>query len=311
MIHRAGAWLFRQPYLLLTLTALMWSGNAVASRLAVGQISPMALTCLRWVVVCSVLLVFARRQVVADWPLLAPRWRSILWMGTLGFTAFNALFYAAGHHTSGVNISIIQGAIPIAVLVGAYLVYRTPVGIAQGIGFLLTFVGVGAVALRGDFATLETLSFNIGDVWMLIACVFYAAYTLGLRNRPKTSGFAFFAMLATVAMLTSLPLLAWEILASTVQWPTWLGLAILLFVALGPSLLAQLFFMRGVDLIGPGRAGLFANLVPVFGPALSVLILGESFEAYHFWGLVLVLAGIWLAERRWGLPAAVRPRPER
>lgn len=298
MIASAGAWLFRQPYLLLTLTTLMWSGNAVASRLAVGQISPMALTCLRWVVVCSILLALARRQVVADWPLLAPRWRSILWMGTLGFTAFNALFYAAGHHTSGVNISIIQGSIPIAVLVGAYLVYRTPVGLAQGIGFLLTFVGVGAVALRGDFATLRTLSFNIGDVWMLIACAFYAAYTLGLRNRPKTSGFAFFALLAGVAMLTSLPLLGYEILAGTVQWPTALGLGILLFVALGPSLVAQLFFMRGVDLIGPGRAGMFANLVPVFGPALSVLILGEAFEAYHAWGLALVLAGIWLAERR-------------
>jgi drug/metabolite transporter (DMT)-like permease len=310
VIASAWRWLFRQPYLLLTLTALMWSGNAVASRLAVGEISPMALTCLRWLVVCSVLLVFARRQVVADWPLLAPRWRSILWMGALGFTVFNALFYAAGHRTSGVNISIIQGSIPIAVLVGAYLAYRTPVGLAQGIGVLLTFVGVGAVALRGDLATLTTLSFNDGDVWMLIACAFYAAYTLGLRNRPKTSGFAFFAMLAAVAMLTSLPLLGYEILAGTVQWPTGLGLAILLYVALGPSLVAQLFFMRGVDLIGPGRAGLFANLVPVFGPALSVLVLGEAFEAYHAWGVVLVLAGIWLAERRRVLPAAARAGPE-
>lgn len=298
VIVLAWRWLFGQPYLLLTLTALLWSGNSIAAKLAVGEISPMALTCLRWVIACAVLLVLARRQVVADWPLLAPRWRSILWMGLLGYTGFNALFYTAGHHTSAVNISIIQGSIPIAVLVGAFLIYKTPVGIAQGIGFLLTFVGVGVVALQGDLATLSTLSFNIGDVWMLIASAFYAAYTLGLRQRPKTSGFAFFALLAGVAMLTSLPLLAYEILTGTVQWPTGLGLGILLYVALGPSLLAQLFFMRGVDLIGPGRAGLFANLVPVFEPALSVLILGESFEMYQAGALVLVLGGIWLAERR-------------
>ena len=211
MIARAWRWLFGQPYLLLTLTTLLWSGNAVASRMAVGEISPMALTCLRWVIVCAVLLVLARKQVAADWPLLAPRWRSILWMGLLGYTGFNALFYAAGHHTSAVNIAIIQGAIPIGVLIGALLVYRMPVGVAQGVGFLLTFVGVGAVALQGDLATLGTLSFNIGDVWMLIACAFYSAYTLGLRERPKTSGFAFFALLAGVAMLTSLPLLAYEV----------------------------------------------------------------------------------------------------
>lgn len=314
MIVRAWRRLFGQPYLLLTLTALLWSGNSVASRLAVGEISPMVLTCLRWVIVCAVLLVIARAQVAAAWPLLAPRWRSILWMGFLGYTGFNALFYSAGHYTSAVNIAIIQGSIPIAVLFGALLVYRTPVGVVQGIGFLLTFVGVGAVALQGDLATLWTLSFNIGDVWMLIACAFYAAYTLGLRARPKTSGFAFFAALAAVAMLTSLPLLGWEILSGRAEWPTPLGFGILLYVALGPSLLAQLFFMRGVDLIGPGRAGLFANLVPVFGPALSILVLGESFALYQAGGLILVLAGIWLAER-WprtrslaaGFPAPARP----
>lgn len=296
-IGRAWRWLMARPYAVLMLTALMWSGHTVASRLAVGRISPMALTTLRWVAVSGVLLVLAHRQVTADWPVLARRWASILWMGTLGFTGFNALFYAAGHHTTAVNIAIFQGSIPIFVLFGALVFYRTPIRAAQAAGLALTFVGVGVVAARGDLAALASFAFNTGDVWMLVACAFYAAYTLGLRNRPPVSGLAFFTALAGAAMLTSLPLLALEMIRGAVVWPTLAGWAILAYVAFFPSLLAQIFYMRGVELIGPGRAGLFVNLVPVFGPFLSVLILGEPFVAYHALGLALVLGGIFVAER--------------
>ena len=296
-IGRAWRWLAGQPYLLLMLTTLMWSGHAVAGRLAVGQISPMTLTLLRWVAVCAVLLVVGWRQIAADWPLLAQRWTSVLWMGALGYTGFNSLFYLAAYHTMAVNIAILQGSIPVFVLLGALLFHRTPVGLWQAVGFALTTLGVAAVAGRGEVETLRTLAFNIGDVWMLIACFLFAAYTLGLRNRPRVSGLTFLAATSAAALLTSLPLLAVEMIRGATPWPTLQGWAILLYVALFPSLLAQLFYMRGVELIGPGRAGLFVNLVPVFGPLLSVVILGEPFAVYHAVGLALVLGGIFLAER--------------
>jgi drug/metabolite transporter (DMT)-like permease len=147
---------------------------------------------------------------------------------------------------------------------------------------------------------LRSFSFLIGDVFMLIACASYAVYTLALRDRPKVSGFVFFSVLALAALMISLPLLAWEIAAGEVIWPDLRGFAFLLFVTLFPSLLSQIFFMRGVELIGPSRAGLFVNLVPVFGAFLGVAILGEPFRWYHAVGLVLVLGGIWLAERKSG-----------
>jgi drug/metabolite transporter (DMT)-like permease len=111
------------------------------------------------------------------------------------------------------------------------------------------------------------------------------------------SGFVFFAAMAGVAFLLTIPLLAWETAAGAVVWPDARGFAILLYVTLFPSLLSQIFFMRGVELIGPGRAGLFVNLVPVFGALLAVAILGEPFRLYHALALALVLGGIWLAER--------------
>jgi drug/metabolite transporter (DMT)-like permease len=296
-LRRAGTYLWSRPYLLLVLTTLMWAGNAVASRLAVGEIGPMTLTSLRWIVVVAILGPMLRNDLARHWPELRPRWKAIVAMGCLGFTAFNAMMYVAAYHTTAINIGIVQGSIPILVLLGALIAYRTPVRLVQIGGVLVTILGVLTVAAQGDPAILASLAVNPGDVTMIVACLFYAGYTVALRDRPAVPGLVFFAAMAIVACLISLPLLAWENAAPPTGWPTLKGWLVLLYVALGPSLLSQMFFMRGVELIGPGRAGIFVNLVPVFAPVLAVAILGEPFRWYHGLALVLVLGGIWLAER--------------
>ncbi len=289
--------LWGNAYLLLTLTTLMWGGNAVAGRLAVDAISPMALTSLRWVVVCAVMPVLLRHQIKAHWPVLRAHWKFVVAMGTVGFTAFNALMYLAAYSTTAINIGILQGSIPVFVLIGAFIAYRTPIGPVQALGVLVTLLGVAVVASRGDIAVLRQFAFAPGDLFMIIACTFYAGYTVAIRSRPQVPGLVFFSALAMVACLVSLPLLVIEIAqgAFTVKTPQ--GWLILLYVAIGPSILSQLFFMRAVELIGPGRAGVFVNLVPVFAPILAVLILGEQLALYHGVALLLVLGGIFIAER--------------
>ena len=289
--------LWGNAYLLLTLTTLMWGGNAVAGRLAVDAISPMALTSLRWVVVCAVMPVLLRHQIRAHWPVLRAHWKFVVAMGTVGFTAFNALMYLAAYSTTAINIGILQGSIPVFVLIGAFIAYRTPIGPVQALGVLVTLLGVAVVASRGDIAVLRQFAFAPGDLFMIIACTFYAGYTVAIRSRPQVPGLVFFSALAMVACLVSLPLLVIEIAqgAFTVKTPQ--GWLILLYVAIGPSILSQLFFMRAVELIGPGRAGVFVNLVPVFAPILAVLILGEQLALYHSVALLLVLGGIFIAER--------------
>ena len=297
-LHSLRTGLWGRAYVLLTLTTLMWGGNAIAGRLAVGEISPMVLTCLRWVFVVAVMIPLVGRQVVAEWAKIRARWVFTILMGAFGFTAFNGLFYAAAHHTTAVNLTIFQGAIPVLVLLGTVLFFRARVIPLQIFGMIVTIVGVVLVSVKADLEILKTLSLNIGDVWMLVACLFYAGYTLGLRHRPAMPGLVFFAAMAGVAFVSSLPLIGIEIAQGTAQFPTPTGWLILLYVAIMPSLLSQIFFMRGVELIGPARAGLFVNLVPVFGALLAVLLLGEPFATYHALGLVLVLGGIWLAEQR-------------
>jgi drug/metabolite transporter (DMT)-like permease len=290
-----------RAYLLLTLTALCWAGNAILARLAVGEVSSMALVSLRWLGALGLLVVFAHAQVRRDWPLIRPHLRFIAVMGGVGFTIFNAMFYVAAHWTTAVNLGIIQGALPVFVLIGAFAAYGTPIGGLQAAGVLVTMAGVAIIASGGEATRLASLTFNAGDLLMIAACALYAGYTVGLSRRPPVSPLSLFTGLACAAFVTSLPLALGEAALGRYQWPTPAGWLIVALVTLFPSFLAQIFFIQGVALIGPGRAGIFVNLVPVFASILALLVLHEPFESFHAVALGLVLGGIWLSER--GKPA--------
>ncbi|GLQ05036.1 DMT family transporter [Sneathiella chinensis] len=287
-----------RAYILLIFTTLCWGCNAVFSRLAVGELSPLLLVTLRWTGVLILLLLIARKQFRKDWPVLKTKIWLILAMGTIGFTGFNALFYVAAHSTTAVNLGILQGSIPVFVLLGTFAVFKTPVTGAQILGVLVTLVGVIIVASGGSLERLASLAFNHGDLLMMIACLFYALYTIALRRKPQASALGFFTIMALAAFVTSLPLVTIEWLSGDLQMPTPKGWVVMAAIVILPSFLAQIAFINGVGLIGPGRAGIFVNLVPVFASILAVLFLNEPFEMFHAVSLAFVLGGIWLAERR-------------
>jgi drug/metabolite transporter (DMT)-like permease len=297
---------YDRPYLLLVLTCLLWACNAVASRLAVGHISPGVITCGRWAVVLALVALIWRREVERGWALVRPQQWAVLLMGA-SLTGFNGLYYVAAHDTTAVNISIIQGAVPVFVALGALVLHRTPLRMGQAAGLATALAGVLLVATRGDLSVLASMTFNQGDVLILMAAGLYAGFTLALRGRPGASSIAFFAGLAMGAFVSALPMVGWEAAAGDLHWPTARGWTILVFAAVFPSLMAQMFFMRAVLLIGPGRAGPFINLSPVFGAMAAVLLIREPFAAYHAVALGLVLAGIFLAERSALRGASVGP----
>jgi drug/metabolite transporter (DMT)-like permease len=289
--------LYRTPSLLLTLASLFWAGNTIAGRLAVGEIPPLMLVFLRWVLVLGVLWPIHGRNVRARWTDIRPQLARVVVMALLGFTGFNALYYLAAHDTSAVNLGILQGAMPIFVLLGAFLAHGTRPTLIQVCGTLVTVLGVVVVATRGAPEAVLRIDLNTGDLAMLGACILYAGYTVALGDRPPIPGAAFFTLLAVIACMTSLPLAAIEAATTGLEPPSLRGLAVTAYVAVFPSYIAQMFYLRGVDLIGPGRAGAFINLVPVFSAALAIVILNEAFAPFHAAALVLVLGGIWLAER--------------
>ena len=285
-----------QAYILLIFTTGCWGLNAIISRLAVGEIAPMQLVTFRWLGVVILLLIMARKQVTTDWPILKQHLPFLCLMGSCGFTVFNALFYAAGHHTTAINIGILQGSIPIFVFLGSFLALSHRISLTQALGVSITMLGVIIVALGGDLGKFSQLAINRGDLLMLIACFFYAAYSVGLSRRPKVSAMGLFAVLATAAWIASLPLVAIETWQIGWQSPTATGWLLVLLVTIFPSFVSQICFIHSVSLIGPGRAGVFVNLVPIFASIMAVIFLNEAFEVFHAIALAMVLSGIGLSE---------------
>ncbi|HRK25014.1 MAG TPA: DMT family transporter [Beijerinckiaceae bacterium] len=290
--------LLTNPFLLLTLTALAWAGNTIAGRLAVGEVSPMVLTTLRWVISFTLMGLFVRADVARALPLFRQRPLYLTLMGIIGFTGFNAIYYVAAHYTSAANLGIMQSSTPLFVMIGAVLLGQSQVNLAQVIGLAIGLAGVLIVVTTGRWEVLHNLAFNIGDLLLILISAMYAGYSLGLRHRPQgVPGLTFFAAMALVAAITSLPPLIGEIVAGKAIWPTQRGWLIVAYVAVLPSLLAQVWYIRGVAALGAARSGYIFYAIPVFASVMAVVFLGEPFGWYHAAGLVLVLGGIAFAER--------------
>jgi drug/metabolite transporter (DMT)-like permease len=286
-----------KAYFYLCITALFWGGNSVAGKMAVGHVSPMMLTTLRWVFALIVILVLMTPQIRRDWDKIRAHWLQLLAYGAIGFTTFNALLYSALKYTSAINAVILQAGIPMLIFLFNFVLFKTKASIAQVIGFTVTLVGVLVTAAHGDITSLLSLEFNFGDALMIGACIVYAAYTVALRYKPTMHWQSFIAAPAFGALLSAIPLLFWEIGSGKAIVPDGTGWIIVLYAAIFPSLMSQVLYVRGVEMIGANRAGLFINAIPVFGTLLSVMLIGETFHLFHLVALLLVLGGIAIAEK--------------
>ncbi|MGB3027916.1 DMT family transporter [Paradevosia shaoguanensis] len=290
-----------RPYFLLTLTPLFWAGNAVAGKMAVDQVDPYTLIVVRWLAALLLVLPFAWRHLKTDWPEIRKGWLMLTLYGAIGYTGFNVLLYGAAHYTSAVNTSIEQALIPVLVILGNFVIFRVRSTALQLLGVFLTIGGVVLTAVHGDFSRIITLSVNQGDALMILASLSYAAYSLLLRYRPPIHWLSFLVTTFTAALLAGYVAQVmlgggFTAIVSGVAKTTPLGWAIIAYVAFLPSVVAQLFYARGVELIGANRASLFINLIPVYGTLLSIVILSEPIEPYHMVTAVLVVVGIALAE---------------
>jgi drug/metabolite transporter (DMT)-like permease len=295
--HVMIARFWQNAHLLLALASLFWAGHAVALRMSVGDISPLLLMELRWLGSCLILAVMFRRRLLAYWPAVIARWRFVLAMGGGGLAGFTVLLVFAAQHTTAMNLGILQGVIPALVMLFGLLFMATPVTPAQGVGFLLSLGGVMVLVSAGSLKSLLALAFNGGDLLMVAACFCYAGYTVSLSKRldmPPMMMLFFFA-LAALAVCSLFTLV--EYARGALVLPSAKGGMIVLYCAIFPSILSQTFFMRGVELAGANRAGLYVNLVPVFAAFLAVMLLGEIMQPYHMLALVAVVSGIYLAER--------------
>lgn len=286
-------------YLLLLITMVFWAGNAVAGRFAVGEVSPLILTWMRWTLGATVLLVFARHHLKRDWTVIKRHWLYILFMGATGFAIFNALLYTALVHTTAINATIVQAGMPMIIFLLNFLIYRIAVRWFQILGYTVTLIGILVVASQGQLGQMLGLEINRGDLIMGLAVLVYSSYSVVLRTKPNLHWLSFLTVLFVTAAIVSIPLAAYEATTADLIWPTSaIGMGVVIYTAIFPSIIGQALFIRAIELIGGNAAGVFLNLVPIFGAILAVLLLGEAFRSFHAIALVLVLGGIMVAQAR-------------
>lgn len=286
------------PHFLLTLTSIFWAFNTVAGRAAVGEVSPLLIVSLRWLFVSIILTFLCRNQLKEIWTILSQRIKWLIIMGLFGFTGFNSAYYIAAHDTIAINLGLVQGTMPAFIIIIAWVWLKDKINLTQFLGVLITFIAVLIVVSEGNLPILLNLELKKGDIVMIFACTLYAVYAVGLRKKPQIGALPLLTFFAYVAFVGSLPGLIYETYSNQLILPGLKGCIILGVIIIFPSFLAQIFFMKGVEKIGPARSGLYTNLVPVFSSILAVFLLGESFQFYHFLSLSMIFAGIYLFENK-------------
>ena len=290
--------IFTNAHFLLTLTSLFWAFNTIAGRAAVGEVSPLLVVSIRWFFVSILLTFLCRKELFETWKVLKYRLKWLVIMGLFGFTSFNSFYYIAAHDTIAINLGLVQGTMPAFIIIISRIWLKEKINIPQLVGVIITFVAVLLVVSSGNLYALMTLQLNKGDIVMIFACTLYAVYAVGLRKKPKIGALVLLTFFSYVAFIVSLPGLFYETFTSNLVLPGMKGIIILSIIIIFPSFLAQIFFMKGVEKIGPARSGLYTNLVPVFASILAVLLLGELFKLYHLISLILIFLGIYMFEKK-------------
>ncbi len=290
---------FHHPYLLLTLTALFWSGNMVVGRAIRGDVPPMSLAFWRWTIALVLTLPFALPHLRKQWPLLKRGWRALVALGLLGVGAFNTFAYIGLQYTSATNAVLLNSFIPIATMTLSSVFLKKRLHRIEWLGVLTSFLGVVAIVAHGELATLLALTLNVGDIWLLGAVAVWALYTIGLQWRPAgIDPMLMLAALIAVGMLALAPVYVWEMSQGRVLHLTPAALSGIAYVGLLPAFLGYIFYNRAVAEVGASKASLFIHLMPVFGTVLSVIFLGEVPHVYHFVGILLIFTGIFLTTSR-------------
>jgi drug/metabolite transporter (DMT)-like permease len=291
-------WLSNQPYLLLSLTSLFWAGNIVLGRYVAGHVPPMTLSCVRWIGAFFMLLPFAWPHLARDWPALRARLPLMIGLSATGFAINNALSYWALQHTQALNALLIQSSGPLFVALWSLALFGVRLTWAQLAGIALSLIGVLTIILGGDLTALAGIRFNKGDIMLAGALMSFGLYSALMPRRPVTHQLSLITFTTGCGALLLLPFAIWEYATGfTLKFDT-VTITTVIYVVVFPSALAYLFFNRGIALIGPNRAAPFFHLMPVFGSAMAILLLGEQPRLFHLIGYLLVLAGIVIASRQ-------------
>jgi drug/metabolite transporter (DMT)-like permease len=288
---------WNHAYLLMVLTALAWSGNAITGRGLNDIIPPIGLAFWRWVVAFPILVLIAWPHLQKDLPKIRENWFILIVLSVLSISAYNTFLYYGLLSTTAINSLLINTARPVAIVLLSLLFFGQGITLKQGCGFFLAFIGTTVIIIKADISRLASLDFNAGDIWVLAAMACWALFTVLLKKRPKMHPTSFITITVFIGALILLPFYIWETLfikPTPFVLETVLGV---FYLAIFASIVAYLFYNRAVEIAGANKAGQVSYILPILGSILAIFLLDETFQIYHAIGFMLILLGVYFGSK--------------
>ncbi len=287
---------------MLTIPPLLWAGNAIVGRMVHEMVPPITLNFLRWAIAFVLLLPLASSIFRRDSGLWA-NWRRFAVLGLLGIGLYNALQYLALQSSTPINVTLVAAGMPIWMLATGALFFDARISRKQILGAVFSICGVLLVLSRGEWRHFLGLRLVPGDVFMILATIAWSIYSW-LLTRPKDpleirrNWAAFLLAQVSFGVVWSgvFASAEWVLSPRHIDWSWPLGAA-LLYVAVGPAVLAFRCWDAGVRRAGPSVAGFFSNLTPLFAALMSSAFLGEMPQLYHVAAFALIVGGIVVSSR--------------
>lgn len=285
----------KSPYLALTLVPMIWGSNFILGKKLVGAFPPFTLTTGRFSVafICllPLLLLYVRRHTPKR--LTAKTWGLLIFLGFTGIFAFNTLIYAGLRHTSPVNATLINALNPVLTIVLSVFVLGETLCGKQVLGLVLSFAGVAWITLQGAPGRLGSIMFNPGDLLIVTGALVWAIYSIGVKKAVHTvPPLLITALSMFFGLLLLFPASCLELQTHPAAPLTWETILAFIYLGVFPSVIAFWLWNRGIAQVGPGKAAMFYNLLPLFVALMSYVFLGEIPKAYHFIGGALILWGV-------------------
>ena len=288
-----------KAYLFLTLAALFWSGNFIVGKAAsTYEIPPFSLNFYRWFFAFLILFPFTYKEVINKKDYVFENLGLFIILGITSITIFNSIVYYSLYYTQVISGILMISTIPVWILFFASFLKIERTNLFQILGVILSLTGVLFIVTKADIQLIKELEFNKGDLSMVIGMLSWAIYSALLRK--KTHPISQLALLEIIIICGFIFLVPIYFIEMSFGNKIILGLPFILtlgYVVLFPGIFAFLFWIKGINIIGANRSGVFLHLMTIFGALMAIVILGEKFMFYHFLGAIFIIAGITLSNK--------------
>ncbi|MDV3429637.1 MAG: DMT family transporter [Bacillota bacterium] len=288
----------KRIYFLMTLCALFWSGAFIAAKLSSPYIPPFTLTFLRFSLATIFLFGIAKIKKVNLIRLSLRDIPVFLFTGIIGMIGYHVLFFLSVRYTSAVNASFIGASNPIITSVLCMVTLKEMIDIKRFMGIILSFTGVLMTLTNGNFSVLSSLTFNKGDLLMLLAVCIWAVYSIFSKIVMKSYdpfNLTFYTFLFCTIFL--IPALFFENPLRILTAVPGSAFLAVLYMAIFPTVIGYLVQQYSIKQIGPSKTSIFINLVPIFSTFLSVLILGENLVPVKILMGFLIISGVYITQK--------------